>query len=208
MFDLLFNTLLAVCARLVPNVLCFVWSRCCLEDPENIRTEKIGRQIYIDFFFFWKLLPYVVLFCFVSLLFQKILTVFEQKIVAAIFACFFFLETASICCCFVVVSFQDPSKHLKAWEELRSCHGVLVPGGFGSRGLEGKIQAIEYARLVFRQRCVYASVLLYCMLDGFDEELALFLRTLLYVKRVWLVTHVPSLLLLRLKGSRCVQRYI
>eukprot|EP00903_Cladosiphon_okamuranus_P006608 g6455.t1 len=41
---------------------------------------------------------------------------------------------------------KDPSKHVKAWEELRSCHGVLVPGGFGSRGLEGKIQAIRYAR--------------------------------------------------------------
>lgn len=43
---------------------------------------------------------------------------------------------------------QDPSKHAKAWEELKSCHGVLVPGGFGSRGLEGKIQAIRYARWV------------------------------------------------------------
>ncbi|CAN0412400.1 unnamed protein product, partial [Scytosiphon promiscuus] len=41
---------------------------------------------------------------------------------------------------------QDPSKHKKAWEELRACHGILVPGGFGSRGLEGKIQAIKYAR--------------------------------------------------------------
>ena len=29
---------------------------------------------------------------------------------------------------------------------LRSVDGVLVPGGFGERGIEGKIQAIEYAR--------------------------------------------------------------
>lgn len=47
-----------------------------------------------------------------------------------------------------VVSSKDPPKHAKAWEELKSCHGVLVPGGFGSRGLEGKIQAIKYARWV------------------------------------------------------------
>ncbi|MCK9241414.1 CTP synthase [Desulfocurvus sp.] len=29
---------------------------------------------------------------------------------------------------------------------LQDCDGVLVPGGFGSRGVEGKIKAIEYAR--------------------------------------------------------------
>jgi CTP synthase len=31
-------------------------------------------------------------------------------------------------------------------ELLKSVHGVLVPGGFGERGIEGKIQAVEYAR--------------------------------------------------------------
>ena len=30
--------------------------------------------------------------------------------------------------------------------ELAGCHGILVPGGFGSRGMEGKIQAVSYAR--------------------------------------------------------------
>jgi CTP synthase len=29
---------------------------------------------------------------------------------------------------------------------LKGCHGVLVPGGFGRRGVEGKINAITYAR--------------------------------------------------------------
>jgi CTP synthase len=33
-----------------------------------------------------------------------------------------------------------------AKERLSKYHGVLVPGGFGSRGVEGKIQAIKYAR--------------------------------------------------------------
>lgn len=31
-------------------------------------------------------------------------------------------------------------------EMLSSCDGILIPGGFGSRGTEGKIKAIEYAR--------------------------------------------------------------
>lgn len=29
---------------------------------------------------------------------------------------------------------------------LGSCDGLLVPGGFGDRGIEGKITAIRYAR--------------------------------------------------------------
>ncbi|MFQ5912385.1 MAG: CTP synthase [Nitrospinota bacterium] len=31
-------------------------------------------------------------------------------------------------------------------ELLRHVHGILVPGGFGSRGVEGKVRAIRYAR--------------------------------------------------------------
>lgn len=34
----------------------------------------------------------------------------------------------------------------KGWDEIRAASGVLVPGGFGSRGIEGKIQAIHHAR--------------------------------------------------------------
>ncbi|MCC7500545.1 CTP synthase [Candidatus Nomurabacteria bacterium] len=37
---------------------------------------------------------------------------------------------------------RDPSK----LEELRAYHGILVPGGFGSRGVEGVVAAITYAR--------------------------------------------------------------
>ena len=35
---------------------------------------------------------------------------------------------------------EDPSKHLQG------IHGILVPGGFGMRGSEGKIKAVQYAR--------------------------------------------------------------
>lgn len=34
----------------------------------------------------------------------------------------------------------------KKIEELSAMNGILVPGGFGSRGVEGKIKAIQYAR--------------------------------------------------------------
>lgn len=32
------------------------------------------------------------------------------------------------------------------WEIVESADGVLIPGGFGGRGIEGKIRAIQYAR--------------------------------------------------------------
>ncbi|MBT5016453.1 CTP synthase [Candidatus Peregrinibacteria bacterium] len=37
-------------------------------------------------------------------------------------------------------------KNKKTWKELESCAGIVVPGGFGIRGTEGKIAAAKYAR--------------------------------------------------------------
>jgi CTP synthase len=34
----------------------------------------------------------------------------------------------------------------RGWEVVKSVDGILVPGGFGSRGIEGKLKAIRYAR--------------------------------------------------------------
>ena len=34
----------------------------------------------------------------------------------------------------------------RGWDTLESVDGIVVPGGFGSRGIEGKIQAAKYAR--------------------------------------------------------------
>ena len=34
----------------------------------------------------------------------------------------------------------------EAEQELQACDGILIPGGFGVRGIEGKIQAARYAR--------------------------------------------------------------
>ncbi|TSC91428.1 MAG: CTP synthetase [Parcubacteria group bacterium Licking1014_17] len=41
---------------------------------------------------------------------------------------------------------EDYEKDSKSLKELESYHGVIVPGGFGTRGTEGKIKAIEYLR--------------------------------------------------------------
>jgi CTP synthase len=40
----------------------------------------------------------------------------------------------------------DKDEHTAAWKALRDADGVLVPGGFGDRGVEGKIKAAHYAR--------------------------------------------------------------
>ncbi len=35
----------------------------------------------------------------------------------------------------------------RGWDLVRSADGIIVPGGFGSRGVEGKIQVARYARM-------------------------------------------------------------
>ena len=40
----------------------------------------------------------------------------------------------------------DAEAFARAWETVRSSDGILVPGGFGDRGVEGKIVAVKYAR--------------------------------------------------------------
>ncbi|CAD6237640.1 unnamed protein product [Miscanthus lutarioriparius] len=41
---------------------------------------------------------------------------------------------------------ETPEAHKKAWMLLKGADGVLVPGGFGDRGVQGKILAAKYAR--------------------------------------------------------------
>ncbi|CAE8598191.1 unnamed protein product, partial [Polarella glacialis] len=40
----------------------------------------------------------------------------------------------------------DAKKHEVAWATLRAAQGVLVPGGFGTRGIEGKVATAAYCR--------------------------------------------------------------
>ncbi|XP_065199145.1 CTP synthase 1-A-like [Sycon ciliatum] len=41
---------------------------------------------------------------------------------------------------------SDAPAYYEAWKKLSSCNGVLVPGGFGLRGVEGKVSAVKWAR--------------------------------------------------------------
>jgi len=44
------------------------------------------------------------------------------------------------------ISSEDFEKNTKSLGELKKYAGIIVPGGFGNRGVEGKIKAIEYCR--------------------------------------------------------------
>ena len=41
---------------------------------------------------------------------------------------------------------KNGEEYAAAWQDLKSSNGILVPGGFGDRGVEGKINAAKYAR--------------------------------------------------------------
>lgn len=41
---------------------------------------------------------------------------------------------------------SDPVKYHEAWQQLCSSSGIIIPGGFGVRGVEGKILAAQWAR--------------------------------------------------------------
>ncbi|MCB1168598.1 MAG: gamma-glutamyl-gamma-aminobutyrate hydrolase family protein, partial [Leptospiraceae bacterium] len=47
---------------------------------------------------------------------------------------------------FVSVDPEELEKDTSSAEAFKGVHGILVPGGFGNRGIEGKLKAIHYAR--------------------------------------------------------------
>ncbi|KAG0307220.1 CTP synthase ura7 [Dissophora globulifera] len=51
----------------------------------------------------------------------------------------------------------NPVKYHEAWQDLCSAQGILVPGGFGNRGIEGKIAAAKWAR---EQKVPYLGICL------------------------------------------------
>jgi len=56
-------------------------------------------------------------------------------------------------------------------EKLKICDGILIPGGFGERGIEGKIQAAHYARV---NKVPYFGICLgmHCAVIEFAREVA------------------------------------
>lgn len=45
-----------------------------------------------------------------------------------------------------ITKIEKPEEYDAAWAALKSVAGVVVPGGFGNRGVEGKIAAAKYCR--------------------------------------------------------------
>jgi len=41
---------------------------------------------------------------------------------------------------------SNPARYYEAYQKLCSADGTIVPGGFGDRGIEGKIAAINWVR--------------------------------------------------------------
>jgi len=41
---------------------------------------------------------------------------------------------------------SDPAKHHQAWNLVKTASGVVIPGGFGERGIEGMIKAASWTR--------------------------------------------------------------
>uniref|UniRef100_A0A8C3BGS8 CTP synthase n=1 Tax=Cairina moschata TaxID=8855 RepID=A0A8C3BGS8_CAIMO len=61
---------------------------------------------------------------------------------------------------------ENSVKYHQAWHKLCKADGILVPGGFGIRGTEGKLQAISWARTKkkpFLGKII--SVRIYCVLE-------------------------------------------
>ncbi len=57
----------------------------------------------------------------------------------------------------LIASDKDDQSSDESWERLRRCDGVVIPGGFGARGVEGKISAIKFCREV---SCIYVGVVI------------------------------------------------
>ena len=45
------------------------------------------------------------------------------------------------------VKSSDPVKYYEAWQNVCKSDGILVPGGFGRRGMEGKVSVCNWARI-------------------------------------------------------------
>uniref|UniRef100_A0A673FY28 CTP synthase n=1 Tax=Sinocyclocheilus rhinocerous TaxID=307959 RepID=A0A673FY28_9TELE len=68
---------------------------------------------------------------------------------------------------------EEPVRYHEAWQKLCSANGILVPGGFGVRGTEGKIQAISWARKQkkpFLGVCLGMQLAVYANSTEFDPE--------------------------------------
>lgn len=69
---------------------------------------------------------------------------------------------------------ENPDAYKAAWKLLKGADGILVPGGFGNRGVQGKILAAKYAR---EHRIPYLGICL-----GMQVAVIEFARSVLNLK--------------------------
>jgi CTP synthase len=96
---------------------------------ENIKRSKKGLKIGICGKYF-KIGKFVLMDSYISV------------IEAIKHACWFFKRKPEI----QWLDAEEYEKNPKKVNELKNFSGIIVPGGFGSRGVEGKIKAIEFCR--------------------------------------------------------------
>ena len=93
---------------------------------------------------------------------------------------------------------KESEKHNESWSLIKAADGIIVPGGFGKRGIEGMILAIQYAR---EQKVPYLGVCL-----GLQLAVVEFTRNVLGLKESNSTefdpdTKVPSIIFMP-EGSR------
>lgn len=78
----------------------------------------------------------------VSISIHHIISELSRSLSGSSLKSFFFFD-ANLC---LESEKTSPEAYKEAWEILKRANGILVPGAFGSRGVEGKILAAKYAR--------------------------------------------------------------
>jgi CTP synthase len=82
------------------------------------------------------------------------------------------------------INAEDFEKNSKALNSLKECQGIIVPGGFGNRGVEGKIKAIEFCR---KQKIPYLGLCL-----GMQLAVIEFARNVCGLKKANSTEFVPN----------------
>jgi CTP synthase (UTP-ammonia lyase) len=112
-----------------------------------------------------------------------------------------------------LVKEKNPSAYAAAWKTLETVQGILVPGGFGDRGVLGKVLAIQYARekkipffgicLGFQVSAGGESVIRWLLQNASDQE---FLKNLILLASIFPLDRCDRVRAQRRRSDRGNQR--
>lgn len=111
----------------VPKKDLYKWKRLCDQDKKSLREVRIvlvGKYVNLEdsYISVYKALNHAALLCNSKLVMQQVNA--EHLIGES----------------------EKTIDYLEAWKKLTTAMGVIIPGGFGLRGIEGKISAIKFCR--------------------------------------------------------------